>query len=532
MSGKRKVGSPHGAERRTLGGKIMSPSTLDMAFRVYPWILAGLYLAYMGYITLRYHTVGGMGVETDFYAELYPQARKLLTGEFSPLNYGAKGPVYSLLLAGMYMFVRDYFRAGLVLNLLSGTVFLLILYHLVKRLFDRWTAALSLLAVALNYMFLSYTTQAASDLPFMAVSILSLYFLFRNGGLRDLVLAAAFGLLAFLTRYNGAFIIAGTTVFLILEPRPVRERLTRLGIWFAVFIALGLPWFIPNAIATGSPVHNDNYMNVMLEFYALGKGASYENWQQAMPKDFTGLGDIIAYDPVYFVSHLAKNVFRHFMADMAQLVGWSLGVFVIAGLVGIFRTRPLRLRLIYVFFGFVYFMILTLVFFNARFSLFLLTMYPVLAVAVWSKDSVGRFLGRFRYAALVIIAVVIVVTGMSGIVRVNGEVRNVPYFLKDLGEGIAATVSSHDQVIIARKPHTSYYAGLTPSMFPGDVSTVGELVDYCRKNGIDYILYSVVEAQYRPQVRDLLTIDRDFTGLERVYYNRYGVVYRVLPVSD
>ena len=508
----------------------MSPAALDMAFHVYPWILAGLYLAYMGYITLRYHTVGGMGVETDFYAELYPQARKLLAGEFSALNYGAKGPVYSLLLVGMYVIVRDFFRAGLILNLLSGTVFLIVFYHLVKRLFDRWTAALSLLAVALNYMFLSYTTQAASDLPFMAISILSLYFLFRNGGLRDLVLAAAFGLLAFLTRYNGAFIIAGTLIFLAFEPRPLRERLTRLGIWIAVFIAIGLPWFIPNAIATGSPVHNDNYMNVMLEFYALGKGASYENWQQAMPKDFTGLGDIIAYDPVYFVSHLAVNTFRHFMSDMAQLVGWPFGVFVIAGLAGFWRTRPFRLRCIYVLFGFVYFMILTLVFYNVRFSLFLLAMYPVIAAAVWSKDSVGQYLGRYRCAVLGIIAVVVAVTGVPGIGRVSSEARNVPYFLKDLGDGIAATVSDHDQVIIARKPHTSYYAGLTPSMFPGDISTVSDLVAYCRKSGIDYILYSVVEAQYRPQVRDLLTVERDFPGLERIYYNRYGVVYRVMPL--
>lgn len=513
--------------------KNMKPqAALDIAFRLYPWIIAGLYLIYMGYITLRYHTVGGMGVETDFYAELYPQARKLLAGAFSPDNYGAKGPVYSLLLAGMYIIVRDYFRAGLVLNLLSGTVFLLVFYHLVKRLFDRWTAALSLLAVALNYMFLSYTSQAASDLPFMAISILSLYFLFRNNGRRDLIFAAVFGLLSFLTRYNGAFIIAGTVIFLAFEPRPVRERLTRLGIWFAVFIALGLPWFIPNAIATGSPVHNDNYMNVMLEFYALGKGASYENWQDAMPKDFTGLGDIVAYDPVYFVTHLAGNAWRHFLSDMAELVGWPLGVFVIAGLAGIWLIRPFRQRFLYILFGCGYFLILTLVFYNARFSLFLLAIYPVIAMAVWSKDALGGKIGRIRYAVLGVMAAIIIVTGVSAVGRVSGEVRNIPYFLKDLGEGIVPSVSSHDQVIIARKPHTSYYAGLTPSMFPGDISSVSDLVGFCRDNGIDFILYSVVEAQYRPQVRELLTIDRNFPGLERIYYNRYGVVYRVTPNND
>ena len=64
----------------------------------YPWTLAGILLAVMGYLALRYHTVGGMGVETDFYAELCPPAKDLLEGRFSPLNYSAKGPVYSILL--------------------------------------------------------------------------------------------------------------------------------------------------------------------------------------------------------------------------------------------------------------------------------------------------------------------------------------------------------------------------------------------------------------------------------------------------
>ena len=102
----------------------------------FPWAVAGVYLAVMAYLTFRYHRIGGFGVETDFYAELVPQARALLRGEFSPTLYGSKGPVYSIVLALAYLFIREYFYAGLVINLVGAALFLVAGYHLIKRIFN------------------------------------------------------------------------------------------------------------------------------------------------------------------------------------------------------------------------------------------------------------------------------------------------------------------------------------------------------------------------------------------------------------
>ncbi len=217
------------------------------------WLIAGLYTAVMAFLTFRYHKIGGFGVETDFYAELAQQAKLLLSGQFSPHNYGLKGPVYSLFLAGFYLIVRDMFTAGLLINLASAYLFLVLIYFTVRQVFNRLTALFTILAIAANYSFQSYTYQAGSDMLFIALGAASMYVLFRSDGRswKMTALSAVLGLMTFLTRYNGAFIIMGTAVFFLLSDRPVKEWARQFGIWIGVFIAAGLPWFIPNYITRG-----------------------------------------------------------------------------------------------------------------------------------------------------------------------------------------------------------------------------------------------------------------------------------------
>jgi 4-amino-4-deoxy-L-arabinose transferase-like glycosyltransferase len=495
-----------------------------------PWTSAALFFCVMAWLTFRWHTVGGFGVETDFYAEMYPSAKQLLSGHFSPLNYGAKGPVYSFLLAGFYLVVRDFFNAGLLLNLVSSALFLPVLYFLVRNVFNKLTAVFTLFAVMFNYMFLSYTYQAGSDMPFMLICALSLFFLFRGRGRLDLTLSAVFGLLAFLTRYNGAFIVAGAAVYYILSEGALTIRLKKFGFWLAIFIAAGLPWFIPNVIVTGSPVHNDNYVNVMLEYYGnVGKaGMTSENWTDALPRKFTGIGDIILYNPVYFAGHTFSNVTGHFLNDMKELAGWKFGFFIITGFLLLFVSiRPIKRQLTYFAFGAFYFLILAIVFYNARFYLFLLAMY--LPAAVWPftvpiKPQFLRWFSRLMLAGLVVVTLS---NAAANVPKMYQEIQQSPTFLKDLGLALGKAEPDKSQKMIARKPHTAYYAGLNPVMFPEKPRTIGELVQFCHEQKVRYILYSVIEANSRPNFRSLLNLDDKFPGLSEVYHNEYGIIYRV-----
>ena len=66
-------------------------------------------------------------------------------------------------------------------------------------------------------------------------------------------------------------------------------------------------------------------------------------------------------------------------------------VFVILGMLLLTVIRPVKGRLLYFAFGFFYFLILALVFYNSRFSLFLLAMYIPLAVWPFTGPSYGVF---------------------------------------------------------------------------------------------------------------------------------------------
>jgi len=498
---------------------------------IFPWIVAGLYMCVMGLLIVRYHRVGGLGVETDFYAELVPQAKKLLGGDFSPLNYGAKGPVYSVLLAAVYLPVRDYFAAGILLNLLSGAVFLVAFYRLVKRLFSPVAAALSLGLVVVNHAFISFTYQASSDLPFMALCMMSMVMLFSGPARWNVILSALFGSAAFLTRYNGAFIVAGSLVYLFFTDGSTTDRLKRAGLWLAVFTLAGLPWFIPNWIATGSPVRNDNYMNVMLEYYgSVSDQASYETWTDSLPKEFTGMGDIILYDPVYFAKHTAVNAYSHFRADLTTLLPKWFAVFVLAGVAALWFARPDRKKLFYFVFSAVYFLILTIVFYNVRFSLFLLTAYVPLAVWPLTAQPVAGKLKSAKYLPAIILAAALVVTGTSTSRRIVPEMiqsLRVAGPLRDLGLALKKTSPPDDAILIARKPHTAAYAGVKAMMFPADVTSIGELTDFCKAHGVGYVLYSGLEYQYRPHLRELLNLGGNHPGLAYLFHNDFGVIYRV-----
>lgn len=496
-----------------------------------PWIIATVYTLYMAVLIFSYHRTGWFGVETDFYAELAVQAKKILAGSFSPVNYGPKGPAYSLILAGAYIIIRDFFTAGIIINLLSAFAFIISSYFLIEKVFNRLTSTVFIFILIFNYSFQNYTFQVGSDMPFMAFCALSMLFLFKYVTKTGLIISAVFGLAAFLTRYNGVFLIAGSMLYLLLDNESFKTRAIKSLIWLGVFFAAGLPWFIPNWIVWGSPFHNDNYYNVVMEFYGLAKsGFSYESWMENVPKEFRGIKDIVMYDPVFFFRHLSLNVARHFTADMLMLVKLPLCVFTVVGIIAAFFSKPGLKKLIFFSFGAVYFMILTIVFYNERFALFLLVFYISIAVWPWTEKIQSV---KFKKAGIILLSLITAATAFSAIATTYTIVKEVsnpqPLVeeLKDLGLSLGKIESDKSKKIIARVPHIAHYSGLVPLMFPESIDSVEELVSFCRDNGISYIAYTGTELKSRPALKILFSPDFSNPGLEFTVSNNAGVVYRV-----
>ena len=274
----------------------------------------------------------------------------------------------------------------------------------------------------------------------------------------------------------------------------------------------------------------------MMEFYALGQDhVTYETWADGLPKEFTGLGDIFFYDPVYFLRHMAQNAFRHFISDMKELVGWRLGIFAVLGLILLWVAKADKRKVIYFSFGIIYFLILTLVFYNSRFSLYLLAFYIPLAVWPFTSPGISVRLRRFSWVSTAILVFLLLTYSFTTTKATLAEIKHTPPALedlKDLGLALGKTEPDKSKKIIARKPHVAYFAGLEALMFPEKIRNIEDLVGFCHENGIDYVLYSGIEAGSRPYLRVLLNVNQKHSGLERVYHNRFGVIYRVTGLHD
>ena len=69
--------------------------------------------------------IGDYGVETDFYGDFVPRAKKWMEGE-AQVGNGYRGPAYYLVLGVLGSIFRDYFMVGKLLSVFTnaGTPFL------------------------------------------------------------------------------------------------------------------------------------------------------------------------------------------------------------------------------------------------------------------------------------------------------------------------------------------------------------------------------------------------------------------------
>ncbi|HDS73903.1 MAG TPA: hypothetical protein ENN56_00030, partial [Firmicutes bacterium] len=226
------------------------------------WIVTGSYAVVMGVISFTMWPVGGYGVETDAFAGYLPDAAKLLNGSFTTLD-GFKGPGYHIAVAAVGLIVRDLFLAAKLIAIVSASAVLLLTFRLVRAFLGAKAAWITFAVIATNAQFALYTIQVGTDVYFLALAVAAGYFILDRPGVsrtrhvRRAFIAGAIGGLAYLTRYNGLFLLLGGTIVYLLadwketpeysettdeQPLPWRTRVYRtIAFVFAAAITI-LPW--------------------------------------------------------------------------------------------------------------------------------------------------------------------------------------------------------------------------------------------------------------------------------------------------
>jgi tetratricopeptide (TPR) repeat protein len=463
----------------------------------------------------------------------------------------------------------DWYRTGVVLNLLCAATNLILIYRLLLRLFNRRLAVLATIGVSLVFEFFVQSHKASSDLLFLLLFNLTVVLLVTDRlAWRRVIGAGICSGLAYLTRYNGLVLPVGVLgwLFLVNPGRwPVRRRLGILAVYLGVFVAVVVPWYLANYIETGRPLATMHLQNIFVEeFYGGDHG-------DRMPGErLTTLPQIILHDPLHFLQVYLANLPRHFWWDLSHTLNRAFSVLLVIGFLRWLWYPPSRRQWAYFVFPLCYFLGMGLVYHQPRFSFPLLAAYNAIAFAVLSGDGFNqssrwaaaltrkldswrerserlrqRLGGKRAVVGLsftVVIAGAIFASQIYDIVTVERYyyIRR-PTFILTLGPQLAQLAAADQQgarpqgqtktepaIVMARKPHVAFYAGMRFLPYPRQLGSMAQFVSLAVERNVRYIVYSGIERDHYPGQIFLRELDQA-AGIQKIYADDYSIVYELTP---
>jgi Dolichyl-phosphate-mannose-protein mannosyltransferase len=499
-------------------------------------VIAAIYFVVVGLVSFIFHTVGDYGIETDFFWGYVPSAKKVLSGEI-PMD-AFRGPLYPIVLAVFGYILSDFFHAGILIAVLSASIVIYVSFDMLRKIFSPVISFFVTSLLAVNTVFIQYSYSAGTDMFFNALAALTLFFFFKNKELnyKNLILAAFFGGLSYLTRYNGIFLASFIFIILFVNYWKISwtSRVKSSLLFGVVFLLTFSPWGFYCLSEKGSFFYNENYKNIAFEVYGKGKISWDDFWFNGR-NDITSLAQVVTKDVGLFFSTVTGNISDHFLKDMDILVGWHLGAIVILGFFLLIISKPhknwIEMEKGYYLVNLFFFILLLLIFYSERFSLFLIPFYLSIAVQPFfvEKMKISKLIpNTLKY---VLLSALIVITFLNSYSFNSENINSGPTELLTLGEWYEENVSPEmkGKTVAARKAHVAYYLNMDFKLLPM-ADSYDELLSKLKESKVDYLYFGVAEASLRNEFRFLLDRKGIHPGLEVVVYfnNPPSVLYRVM----
>jgi 4-amino-4-deoxy-L-arabinose transferase-like glycosyltransferase len=306
-------------------------------------ILAASYFIIVAIVSFLFHKVGDYGIETDFFWGYVPSAKEFLSGKI--VIDGFRGPLYPMALGVVGFLFGNFFKAGILIAVISASFVIYFTFEILKKIFSSQISFFVTLLLAVNPVFIQYSYSAGTDMFFNALVAATLFFFFKDKELnyKNLILAALFGGLSYLTRYNGIFLISFVFVIFFINYWNISwsNRVKSSLLFVLVFIVTFSPWGFYCLSEKGSFFYNENYKNIAFEVYGKGN-MSWDDFWFKESKNIASMSQVVFKDTGKFLSTVVNNVGDHFISDMEKLVGWQLGLFVILGFILLIFANPFK----------------------------------------------------------------------------------------------------------------------------------------------------------------------------------------------
>lgn len=493
--------------------------------------LIALATAALGYVAFAHHPIGDYFTESDFYGAYAPGARMLYAGTLDVARYGVYGPVYECVLALFGLVTRDLFTAGRLIAVLSSAGTLALWFLLLSRRAGTVAGFWCVLLLVANPVFFRYGYSATTDAFSVFIMSASLFALLGTHGARAPLGSGLLAGVAILTRYNLVFLVPAAVLALLLPgvaPGGARRRAIRT--WLLAAAAVVVPWTLFSLLHGHLPgeVLFTNY-----GFYAESASARHvQDWTAAARDTAARVTflETVQREGGGLLAQWAAAALDHLRRDLGTLIGWPLAALAAAGvawtaIAGTWRRNaPLALMWAFAFLA------LVPVFYSDRYSLAVLPFYlsaAALGVTAVPGRGAPRAFGTAAAAILALWAAWGLANASVGLQR--RVARELPREVLEAGR-LLRSLAPDGGGIVARKGHIGYYSGLDVVEFPR-VDSLPALAAHARAAGADWLYYSWVEAQLRPEFSWFLDTTATFPGLERVHVSERwpGVTYRIGP---
>ncbi len=495
------------------GADPASPAPVTAAERRVIAMILGAYGIVLAIVLFAVHRTPLYGVETDLMGEYIPAAQELLSGTITAAHYSTKGFGYPLLLAAVTgLCGGDAWLGARLLSLIAAVAGLGAVWALARAAAGPMAAAATLLTVMMNPVHFSTAVEAGTDQPAFALMVGSTALLLLGGRRRTFALAGLAAGWAVITRYNAAFLPVAAAFRFATHP-PARRGMAVYALAAAVPIGA---WMATNTVLTGSPFTNTNHYNVAYALY--GRNVQ---WNAEVMASLRSLGDVIAFDPARALATFGRQVATNWFRDLTQLVPPWIGVFSLLGLAmslpGVRHRGTLALHL-----GLSY-LTVAAVFYDARFALYALPFYVLVAMALLIEVRVPLLQGiasapRLRIAAA---SLAILASGVLAVKLEGSALAHAPHQVQDAARRMRA--SGVTGPVIARKPHVAYFAGTSYVPLPGQ-GRLQDVLALGRAEGAKFLYFSAMESQARPDLAFLGEPDVQLPGLEPLEFARLDSV--------
>lgn len=481
----------------------------------------------------RSHEMGGYDVETDFYGSYAIEAKHILEGK----SYGDPfhGPGYPCVLALGSLLFHDMFLTGKIISIISGLLFVIFTYKVIKNIFNSRIAFFTILILLINI--LPYPVVVGTDIFFAFIVTLSIYFIFKNHRLSNLnlILGGLVAGYAYLTRYDAIFLILSFVFSIcLINPEKIswRQRFKNVFIFCSAFFIVVLPWLIITYIRHGNPLFNLTYLNMASNFYDI-RGVSTSESLNAASEKFGSFQDVFFYDPIRFIIGVINNAYYgHFQNILFKVLRFPLYLLIVPGTI-IFFQKSNKNQLSYFTIPVFGFLFLSLSIFHERYYLPFLPFFIFLSLyfIFYCKDSFEKnntlIKKLLSFSSLSLVTILLFLLPAS-FEETKKYISTEPTELFEISQILREKANPSD-VIIARKPHLGYMSQVKSIYFP-EVSSLDELLKYAKENKATFLLYSNIETELRPQVKILLEPDKVSQNL-KIFYQKNNpkmMLYRIL----